>query len=197
MRHSITFPLAGFKPITSTPEVRVGISCRYSTRVKLGITLIVLVILNSNLRQLRSTVSSFGALAQIDDISQYEQRFIGVKQFLPANQFVAYRDEFDKVSQQCDAFFLAQYALAPTVLVAFDSECRSSDQVVARKSRLVLDNFHDPRNEPYLLRLFPSNYFQPQFHPASTGRDQLYDADDVVLFDEPDLGLKLYGTGHK
>lgn len=172
-------------------------SCRYSTRVNLGIALIVLVILTSTLRQLTSTASSLRALPQTDDISQYERRFTEVRHLLPPNQLVAYRDEFDKFAHQCDAFVLAQYSLAPTVLVALDSKCRSSDEVSSRSARLVLDNSHDPRDERYLMRLFPSPYFQPHNNPGSHGGGRLSAADDIVLLNDFGLGVRLYARGGK
>jgi hypothetical protein len=190
--------LPKFKRMMREPEVRIANSCRHSTRVNLGIALIVLVILVPTLRQLASTVSSFRALPQTDDISLYERRFNEVKPFLPPNQPVAYRDEFDKLSKQCDAFVLAQYSLAPTVLVALDSKCRSSDEVSLHRSRLVLYNFHDPRNEPYLLRLFPNTYFESHTNPAFSGGDRPSGADNnMVLLKGFDLGIQLYARTDK
>jgi hypothetical protein len=176
---------------------RIGDFCRYSTRVNLGLAVIVLVILTSTLRQLSSTLSSFRALPQTDDISQYERRFTAVRHLLPPNQLVAYSDEFDKLTSQCAAFVLAQYSLAPTVLVALDSKCRSSGEVSSHRARLVLENFHDPRNERYLLRLFPSTYFQPNNNPGSHGGGRLSGADGIVLLSDSGLGVRLYARGDK
>lgn len=104
---------------------------RYSARVKLAIALIVFVILISTLHQLTSTLSSFRTLPQMDAISQYDRRFTEVKHFLPPSQIVSYRDDLDKSPDPCYAFRLAQYSLAPVVLVALDSKCGSSDEVSA------------------------------------------------------------------
>jgi hypothetical protein len=173
---------------------QIEISCRYSTRVKLGIALIVLAILKPTIRQLPSTLSALRGLPQTDDISQYERRFTEVKQFLAPNQIVAYRDDFDKVSEQCRAFYLAQYSVAPTVLVALDSKCDSSDEASALRSRFVLDNFHDSVNEPYLLRLFSDTGVPPYNSPVHVGGGQL---SDMALLKDFGLGIKLYSRGVK
>jgi hypothetical protein len=196
MRDAINFPLPESKRMLSKHPVQIG-SCLYSTRVNLGIALIVFVILAPTLRQLPSTLSALRALPQADDISQYERRFTEVKQFLPPNQIVSYRDEFDKLSKQCDAFVLAQYSLAPTVLVALNSKCRCSNEVSSYRSRLVLDNSHDPRKEPYLLRLFPETYFPAHNNPPSIARDRISGADDVILLDDFGIPVELYARGNR
>ncbi|MGB9434243.1 MAG: hypothetical protein WBQ89_18505 [Candidatus Acidiferrum sp.] len=134
----------------------------YSTRVKMGVVLLSLVILNSTLRQSVSTLFHSQNLLQTHYISQYERRFAEVKRFLPPNQIVFYIDDFDESLDQCDAFYLTQYSLTPTVLAAFDSNCGSAEILSSHNSRLVLENFHDPQNDPYLLSLLPSNYFEAQ-----------------------------------
>jgi hypothetical protein len=197
MSDEINFSLSESERKVLEPELQISNSFDYSTRVKLGIALIVLVILTSSLRQLRSTLSSFRALPQTDDISVYERRFTDVKQFLPPNQFVAYGDEFDKLSKQCDAFVLAQYAFAPTVLVALDSKCRSSGEVLAHSSRLVLYNSHDPRSDPYLLRLFPNNHFPLHDNPDLFGEGRLSGSEDMVLLKDFGLGVRLYSRTDK
>jgi len=173
---------------------------RYATRVKLGMAFIVLVILASTLRQLTSTLSSFRALPLTDDISLYEQRFNEVKHFLPPNQIVSYSDEFAKTAKNCNAFVLAQYSLAPTILAVLDSKCgyiSNSGEVSSHRSRLVLDNSHDPRHEPYLLRLFPSTYFQPDNNPISIAGGNFFHADQIVLLHDFGLGVRLYARGGK
>jgi hypothetical protein len=134
----------------------------YSTRVKIGIALLSLVTLNSTLRQSVSTLFHSRDLGQTHYISQYEQRFAEVKRCLPPNQIVFYVDDFDESPDQCDAFYLAQYSLTPTVLAPFDSKCGSAATLSSHNPRLILENFHDPQNDPYLLRLFPSKYFEGQ-----------------------------------
>lgn len=173
---------------------------RYATRVKLGIAFIVLVILTSTLRQLTPTLSAFRALRQTDDISQYERRFTEVKRFLPPNQIVSYRDEFAKFSRNCDAFVLAQYSVTPTVLAVLDSQCgyiKNTEKVSSHRSRLVLDNSHDPQHEPYLLRLFPDTYFQPHNNSSSFAGGNLSRADQIVLLNDFGLGVRLYAQGDK
>lgn len=173
---------------------------RYATRVKLGIALIVFAILVPSLRQLTSTLASFRALPATDDISQYERRFNEVKHFLPPNQIVSYSDEFSKNSRKCNAFVLAQYSVTPTVLAVLDSKCgyiSNTDEVSSHKSRLVLDNSHDPQHEPYLLRFFPSTYFQPDNNPAAITGSDLSHADQLVLLKDFGLGVRLYAQKDK
>jgi hypothetical protein len=177
--------------------VHIEDSCLYSTRVKLGIAFIVLVVLAPTVRQLPYTLSTFRAPPQSDDISQYERRFTGVKQFLPSDQLVGYRDDFDKVSEQCKAFYLAQYSLAPAVLVALDSKCSSSDEASALRSRFLMDNFHDPRNEPYLLHLFSDTGVPPNNNPVHISGRQLSGAEHLVLLKDFGLGVKLYSRSDK
>jgi hypothetical protein len=177
--------------------VQIETSFRYSTRVKLGIALLVLVILTPTLRQLPYTLSAFRALPQTDDISQYERRFTGVKQFLPPDRPVSYRDEFDKIAEQCRPFYLAQYSLAPTVLVALDSKCDSSDEASALRSRFVLDNFHDARNEPYLLHLFSDTGVPPNNNPVPASGGQIFGAEHMVLLKDFGHGVEIYSRGEK
>jgi hypothetical protein len=178
-------------------ESRIKDSFRYSGRVRLGIALFVLVILPTTLRQLPKILSAFRALPPIDDISQYERRFGGVKQLLPPDQVVWYRDDFDKISEQCEALELAQYSLAPTVLVGFNSKCDSSDETSALGSRFVLDNFHDARIEPYIVSLFSSIGVPPNNNPAHGVGRQLPGAEHIVLVKDFGLGVKLYSRGDK
>lgn len=171
----------------------------FSTRVRLGIGLIALVAVASTLRQLQST-SSFHSLRQTDDVSQYEQRFTEVRHSLPFDQIVAYRDEFAPFSRQCNAFVLAQYSVAPTVLAVLDSQCghmNDTGEVSSRRSGLLLENFHDFRNEPYLLRLFPTTYFQPDQNSAPVVKAQGARAAQMVLLNDFGLGVRLYARGDK
>ena len=172
----------------------------YSCRVKLGMTFIVVVILVTSSRQLSSTLSAFRYLPQTDDISQYEHRFDKARQFLPTNQVVSYGDEFAPFLLQCNAFVLAQYSLAPTVLAVMDSQCghmRTSSEISSHRSQLVLDNFHNPRQEPYLLRLFPNTYFQPREGSSSFPGGRTSRADQVVLLQDFGFGVRLYTRGDK
>lgn len=171
--------------------------CRYSSRVDLAIAIIVLAVLTPSIRQLPSTVSALRGLTQTDDVSQYERRFTEVKQFLPADQAVAYRDDFDKLSEQCKAFYLAQYSLAPALLVALDSKCDSSVEASGLNSRFVLDNFHDSRDEPYLLHLFSDTGVPSENHPVDVARGQLSDSDHLVLIKDFGHGVKLYSREGK
>jgi hypothetical protein len=160
----------------------------YSTRVKMGVVLLSLVILNSTLRQSVSTLFHSQNLLQTHYISQYERRFTEVKRFLPPDQTVFYIDDFDESADLCDAFLLTQYSLTPTVLAAFDSKCGSAAIPSSHNSRLLLENFHDPRNDPYLLSLLPSNYFEDQ---TRNDRFKLASVHRVLLRDFGH-GVRLY-----
>jgi len=171
---------------------------RLSIRARLGISLIVLVTLASAFRQLRST-NPFRDLPQTDDISQYEQRFTEARQYLPPNQIVSYRDEFAPFSRQCNAFVLAQYSVAPTVLAVLDSPCghmNGAGEVSSDQPAFLLENFHDLQSQPYLLRLFPSTYFHTQEDPAPVSSHTVRAA-EMVLFHDFGLGVRLYTRGEK
>ena len=162
----------------------------YSLRVKMGIALLALVPLQTTLQDFTISLSSFRSLPQVDNISRYEQRFAEVRRDLPPNQIVFYIDDFDEHHlKQCDAFTLAQYSVAPTVLAAFDSKCRTSAVLSAPNSRLVLTNFHDEQNEPYLLDLFPSDYFK-----GRAGKDpfRFVSSYRLVLVRDFGRGVRLY-----
>ncbi len=171
----------------------------YSTRVKLGIALIVFVALVPNLWRLKNSISSFHKLPQTDYISQYERRLTGVAYLLPPDQIVAYIDDFIKFPDaRCYAFVLAQYSLAPTVLATLDSPCgyiRNTKQVSSRMSRLVLENTHDPRTEPYLLYVFPKEYFEPNSDIIYSTRDTLSHLDQLILLKDFGTGVRLYARG--
>lgn len=171
----------------------------YLTRIKLGITVIVVVALKSNLWQLKGTLASFRAAPQVDDISQYERRFTQVKHFLSPDQLVSYRDEFANVAGQCNTFVLAQYSLAPTVLDPMDPGCDVSvtGETSSHEPRLVLGNSLDPEHDPYLLHLFPSSYFQPRNNEVSLAGGRLSRADRLVFLNDVGLGVRLYTRGDK
>jgi hypothetical protein len=134
----------------------------YPARVKLGIALLLLVVLNSTIRASISTLFHSHNLTKTHYIAQYERRFVKLQHVSSTNQFIFYVDDFDRSSDQCDAFYLTQYALAPAILVTFDSSCGSAAIPPTRGPRLIVENFHDPEEDSYLLGLFPSKYFAPQ-----------------------------------
>jgi hypothetical protein len=166
----------------------------YSTRVKLGVAVITLMILTSTLRQLKSTLSAFSALPKLDDISQYEKRFDKARDFLPQNQIVHYNDEFARFLGQCQAFVLAQYSSAPTVLHYLDSKCghmNSASEVSSLSSRLILENYHTPGNEPYLLRLFPKTFFESLNSTDALSGNQIPRGDNAILLKDFGFGVRL------
>jgi hypothetical protein len=161
----------------------------YSLRVTMGIALLALVSLHTTLQDLTISLSSLRSLPPVDNISRYEQRFAEARHYLPPDQIILYLDDFDEQAEQCDAFALAQYSVAPTVLAAFDSKCRNSQALSALSSRLLLANFHDEQKEPYLLSLFPSKYFG-----GRVGKDpyRFVRADRLVLVRDFGRGVRLY-----
>ena len=171
---------------------------RYFARIKLGMALIVFLALVPALWQVMSALSSFRTLPQTDPISQYEKRFTGVADVLPANQIVFYRDDLDKSAELlggCVALELAQYSLAPTVLDVLDSRCdhlTGDDKPSARKSGLVLENVHDPQGEPYLLDLFPITSLQPHTNRVSSTEGEESSADQIVPLKDFGHGVRLW-----
>jgi hypothetical protein len=171
---------------------------RYSPRIKLGMALIVFLTLVPAIWQAMSALSSFHTLPRTDAISQYEKRFRGVADVLPANQIVFYRDDLDKSVQhfgRCRALELAQYSLAPTVLDVLDSRCdhlTGDDKPSARKSGLVLENVLDPQGEPYLLDLFPITFLQPRSNRSSSTKGGESGADQIVPLKDFGHGVRLW-----
>jgi hypothetical protein len=160
----------------------------YFARVRIGIAILLFVVLNSAVRESISTLFRSRNLGQTHYISQYEERFADLHRFLPANQTAFYIDDFDESSDQCDAFYLAQYSLAPAVLVAVDSKCGCSGRSSTQTPSLVVENLHDPENDPYLLHLFPTEYFDA--HPRKD-QFQLASVRSVSVRDFGH-GLRLY-----
>ena len=83
------------------------------------------------------------------------------------------------------------------MLVGFNSKCDSSDEASALGSRFVLDNFHDARNEPYIVSLFSPIGVPPNNHPAHGVGRQLPGAEHMVLVKDFGLGVRLYSRGDK
>jgi|SRR5580658_1053785 hypothetical protein len=166
----------------------------YSTRVKLGVACLVFVTLAPTLRKLASSFSFMRAASSTNDISLYEGRFSDVKHYMPPNQVVPYGDEFAAFPGECNAFILAQYALAPTVLDARGSECApltADGRKSAGVSPIVLLNLHDPQDDPYLVSLFPSSYFQARNHADLVDPGDLPKADQMVLIRDFGHGVQL------
>ena len=94
----------------------------YPARVRVGVTLMILLALYSNL-QLLSTWWQFDlSFVGNDEITLYEKRFDGVRAMLPPNGVVGYVGDPVKLEDGSPNgaalrnWFLAQYALAPVVL---------------------------------------------------------------------------------
>jgi hypothetical protein len=89
----------------------------YATRVKLGVLLLlVLTALLNNLffvRLTRSASSPFGR----DYVSPADERFAQLKNDLPARGVVGYISDETDVNERTKKYYLAQYALAPLIVV--------------------------------------------------------------------------------
>src|SRR5437773_6797288 len=119
----------------------------YTSRVRAGIGLIVLLALYSNWRLLRDSIQFNLSSVGNDYITLYQRRFDGVKKVLPAHGVVGYvGDPVNNAdgSPNGDAlrnWYLAQYTLAPIVL----STLPGQRLFLMNKSAEATDS--DPREE--------------------------------------------------
>ncbi len=94
----------------------------YSARVKLGIMLLILFALLSNL-QLLKQVSAYGLkFMGRDRITLYEKRFDDLKKILPSHGVVGYISDKQIEGTNGDVgalsdYYLAQYALSPVIVI--------------------------------------------------------------------------------
>jgi hypothetical protein len=163
------------------------------TRARLGIVFIVGVVLAISARQLYSAITHLRALPPTSYASQYEQRFSEVKRSLQRAQIVSYKDDFI-MPEECGAFVLAQYSVAPVILATQHSICgHLSDKTpgLSLRSELLLENLHDPRIEPYLPHLFPQRFGLWTQLRASANRESS-PGEQVVLLKDFGQGVKLY-----
>ena len=94
--------------------------------------LIIIFSLYYNFRDIKKEIKKFINSKETDEISTYENRFSGILELLPKFGVVGYfSDKFDDPNHDTKAFYLTQYAIAPTI-------------VVREKNRpLVIGNFKD------------------------------------------------------
>jgi hypothetical protein len=160
-------------------------------RIRIGVMLIVVFSLYSTVRPLLSVIHSLSPMA---DVFKYETRFDQVKKYLPPDQIVGYSDNFtSQPEKECAAFVLAQYSLAPVALETMCSKCgyvAKTSQVSARWSGLFLENLNDSKAEPYLLDLFPIEYFQS--NSLASARDLAYPSNQIYLVQDFGHGVRLY-----
>jgi hypothetical protein len=89
----------------------------YATRVKLGVLLLlVLTALLNNLFFVRLTRSASSPFGQ-DYVSPADERFASLKTDLPAHGVVGYTSDETDVNERTKKYYLAQYALAPLIVV--------------------------------------------------------------------------------
>ena len=89
----------------------------YATRVKLGVLLLlVLTALLNNLFFVRLTRSASSPFGQ-DYVSPADERFAQLKNDLPARGVVGYISDETDVNERTKKYYLAQYALAPLIVV--------------------------------------------------------------------------------
>jgi len=92
-------------------------SIGYATRVKLGVLLLlILTALLNNLFFVRLTRSPSTPFGQ-DDVSPADERFAQLKTDLPARGVVGYISDETDVNERTKKYYLAQYALAPLIVV--------------------------------------------------------------------------------
>jgi hypothetical protein len=104
----------------------------YSTRVKIGVTLIALYALVSTLAMLNKDAGRYHK-SSIDEVSLYENRFAGFKNILQPYTIVGYitDQQSDKVIEE---YYLTQYVLSPIIIVR------------GTAFPFVIGNFHKPVN---------------------------------------------------
>ena len=89
----------------------------YATRVKLGVLLLLVLtgLLNNVFyaRLIRSTSSPLGQ----DYVSPADEKFAQLKTDLPARGVVGYISDETDVNERTKKYYLAQYALAPLIVV--------------------------------------------------------------------------------
>src|SRR5262245_2315427 len=89
----------------------------YAARVKLAVLFLCVVLLAGNLRQLKDSATVGFSNIGGDPISLYEKRFEDLRKALPPHGVVTYIDDSNGVREVFKAYFLAQYALSPVVLL--------------------------------------------------------------------------------
>jgi hypothetical protein len=92
------------------------------TRVTVGLLLIVLFTLVSNLQFVRIAISARGTIAKGDEVTRYEARFQKLRQTLPSRGVVGYVSDsnpegFPRNREYFRRYYLTQYSLAPLVVV--------------------------------------------------------------------------------
>jgi hypothetical protein len=94
--------------------------------------LIIIFSLYYNFRDIKKEIKNFINSKGTDEITMYENRFSGLLELLPKLGVVGYiSDNIDNPDHDTKAFYLTQYAIAPTI-------------VVREKNRpLVVGNFKD------------------------------------------------------
>ena len=91
-------------------------------RMRIGVGLIILFALVSNMRLLGRAVHDLAALTQPDEITEYEARFKQLKQVLPPHARVGYvtdarRQDGESRSRPFMRYLLTQYALLPVIVL--------------------------------------------------------------------------------
>jgi hypothetical protein len=167
----------------------------YASRVRLGVALIALLSVYSTARALESALLSIRWFAG-DNIIKYESRFAQLEKYLPPDGIVGYSDDFtSQPGKECNAFVLAQYSLAPSVLETVCSQCgyvAKTKQASAYWSGLLLLNLHNPKTDPYLLNLIPPKYFETQSNRMTLTPSQLFPTNQIWLVRDFGDGVRLY-----
>ncbi len=169
----------------------------YPIRTKLTVLLLVTILLTANIRQLLETLRGGYPVTGNDEISLYEKRFDGLRKILPPHGVVTYLDDSKSGRDDFKAYYLAQYALSPIVLL--DPKFATtfySKQMLVQNRKFIIENVHDPIREPYLTRLLPGQFAAAKSH-ESVGTGKASGDGHSVLLKDFGNGVSLYQDGMK
>lgn len=168
----------------------------YSSRVKLGIILIIFVIISSNVRMLVSTATSDLTFIGNDGISLYEKRFEDLRNFLPPHGAVGYIDDCEgSLGLRNIVYRLTQYILSPIVLInAKFSSSFYSQEILSQQSKLFIVNLLDPSHEPYLTSLLQEGRCAISNFDDSVTSHKISTSGNFILLKDFGNGIRLYST---
>lgn len=104
-----------------------------AVKVKIGILLIILSALSQNLLMLGDGIRKYRKSPDIDNVTLHENRFIGLKKFLPTHGVVGYVTD-QHPDNATGEYYLTQYALSPVIIA--NETARS----------FIIGNFHKSIN---------------------------------------------------
>ena len=169
----------------------------YPTRTKLTVLLLSVILLAANIRQFVETLRAGYPSLGTDEISLYDKRFEPLRKILPSHGVITYLDDSEPGRDDFKAYYLAQYALSPTVLLdpKFPTTFYSK-QMLVRDRKFIIENVHDPIREPYLTRLLPGQFATAKSHDSVITGKASGDGHSVLLKDFGN-GVYLFQDGMK